>query len=429
MQFNELFFVGLTILSCIGLFVSALATLQHWEFRRLAKSRLAENIPTEDWRYNPVAVIAPIKGHDPRLEYNLKRLFDLDYPNYRIIFVVESEDDPSVGTIRKLIRHNKAVPSELVVAGVADQTGQKVHNLRCAVANLAADTQIFAFVDADTAPSRRWLKSLVCRLFVPGHGASSAIPWHVPERTTLANLLLYSITSSTIALLGRHAFNRVSGASWAIRQEIFERTGIFDAWKGTLSDDLVASHSLRRAGLNIEFEPAGMGVSRFDMNFTQMFRWLRRQFLTGRYYATGHWLLCLLAGGVIQTAFWGNVFVGCYLLASNGNWLSVPILCASVLYSLAVARGWLRQDASRRCLPQLEKELWPTWWFDTIVGPVAGLFGWFVLLSSIFGRWIHWKGVSYHLASAGNIRSVQRSNPVMATSKPAHRSRNVRALE
>jgi hypothetical protein len=86
-----------------------------------------------------------------------------------------------------------------------------------------------------------------------------------------------------------HGYNFIWGGSWAITRELFERTGVRDAWRGTLSDDLVATRVLRLAGVRIVFEPACMAASPIDVSWREAARFLRRQFLIGRCYAPVCW--------------------------------------------------------------------------------------------------------------------------------------------
>src|SRR5258705_10986595 len=48
------------------------------------------------------SVIAPCRGLDEGLEENLAALFEQDYPEYEVIFVVDDEADPAVEVIQAL---------------------------------------------------------------------------------------------------------------------------------------------------------------------------------------------------------------------------------------------------------------------------------------------------------------------------------------
>src|SRR6478672_1285363 len=78
-------------------------------------------------RYAPfVTIAAPCKGLEDGLEANLRALLEQDYPEYEVIFVVDSEDDPATDVINVVLNDR----SKMIVAGKAATSSQKVENLR-----------------------------------------------------------------------------------------------------------------------------------------------------------------------------------------------------------------------------------------------------------------------------------------------------------
>ena len=59
----------------------------------------------------------------------LLALFAQRYLPCGICFVVESLNDPAVAAIERVAREQARVPWHIVAAGVAEDCGQKVHNL------------------------------------------------------------------------------------------------------------------------------------------------------------------------------------------------------------------------------------------------------------------------------------------------------------
>ena len=75
--------------------------------------------------YRPrLALISPCKGSDTTFEKNIKSLFQQDYPDYEIFFVVESTDDSAYPRLQGIIQQQEnSVPSvkaHLIVAGLAE---------------------------------------------------------------------------------------------------------------------------------------------------------------------------------------------------------------------------------------------------------------------------------------------------------------------
>ena len=242
------------LLAATALVQGLLVAINVYEHRRRALVR-QKKVPN----YAPsgrVLVVSPCKGDDPELEPNLRAVLTQDYPDYEVAFVVEDAADPACAAIRRAMAVCPDTPARLVVAGRAEACGQKVHNLREATAELGDDIRHLAFFDSDGRPKPFWLRTAIYKHYLPRIGATTGYRWLVPQRPSIANHLAAAINCNVMAMLARDSHQLVWGGSWAIRRETFERLGIREAWQNTLSDDLVASRALDRAGLEVRFDPA-----------------------------------------------------------------------------------------------------------------------------------------------------------------------------
>lgn len=421
-------FAGLLILTTVSLAaitLSVLVSIHQWESRRLVRRRLRsyEKIRNKK-RYTPrVAVVVPVKGLDVGLEQNLAALFRLNYPHYSLVFVVESDDDAAAPVIDRLMARS-SVPCRRIVAGIADDCGQKVHNLRVATSQISPCREVLAFVDADARPHPDWLWNLVSHLNTRRfgrdrrtYGAATGYRWMVPERLSLANLVLCSANSGVAGLLGRHDYNLIWGGSWALRRETFDEIGLRNDWHGTLSDDLVAARTLSHNGLSIYYEPGSLCASPVEVDWHQLFEFMRRQYLIARRYAPFHWRCATAGTALMQLGFWGNLAAAIGLLATGRReWVASALACL-FLYGLAALRAWYRQDAARRALPALAAKLRWAAWFDILVSPFVGLVSWLTMLSSAFGDQITWRDVTYRIRSGGQIELVHRASHTDAESE------------
>lgn len=385
----------------------ALITWKLWENRRFARSRLLR--PLARHHEPRVALIAPCKGLDPEITENLRPLLRQEYPNYQLIFVVESADDPVCATLRRLMMQHPCVPARLLISGPATDTGQKVHNLRAATADLPDDVEVLAFVDSDARPRADWLRRLVARLDRREIGAVTGYRWFAPTTLSAAQLLLYSINGSVASGLGPGGHHLVWGGSWAIRREVFERLDLREAWRQTLSDDLVATRVLRRSGLRVDFEPACMVASPIDGGWRQTLSFVRRQYVIARFYAPRWWSLALAAATLGVVTFWGGLCIA--LLAANQGaeaaWL--PATVCTLFYAATVLRGCQRRALMRAYLPDRQPRLEAAAWVELWMGPLVGLAHWLSIVSSLAGRELHWRGVHYRLQRGGRIEIVARA--------------------
>jgi ceramide glucosyltransferase len=76
----------------------------------------------------PVTIVRPVCGLDNFVEETLRTSFELDYPEYELIFCVASERDPVVPVVRKLIADHPAIAAQLLVGDDRISTNPKLNN-------------------------------------------------------------------------------------------------------------------------------------------------------------------------------------------------------------------------------------------------------------------------------------------------------------
>ena len=383
-----------------------LLILQAWENRRYARSCLAS--AGEKQPSGRAEVFVPCKGMDVELQDNLQALLQQDYNDSQLTFIVESDNDPACQTIQQVIHDNPEVPTRLVVAGQSLHTGQKVHNLRKATESLADDVDILVFVDSDARPKTGWLRALVDSLASPKYAAVTGYRWFIPQQPSLANWLLYGINSRLASLLGRDNHYIVWGGSWAVRRDVFEEIGLHEAWKGTLSDDLVASRVLRLSGKKVRFEPSCMAASPADGSLWQMFEFMRRQYVVGKFYTTRWWAMALTMA-TVNILFWvASLAMICYGLAVGSAATWIPATLCTTLYMLGLTRGAIIQNAALKYFPDKKDELHSARLAAVWGGPVLTFVNWLGLVASMFDRHITWRGITYRIFRGGGIQIVGR---------------------
>ncbi len=413
---DSLFFIAYLILAASAICQSLLLALQTWEHRRYVRSSMGSLSGRKPSGH--IAVFAPCKGFDIDLAANLRAVLRQDYDDYDVTFVVESEDDPACETIRSVMAEHPRAPSRLVVAGRATITGQKVHNLRTATADLPPNVKFLAFVDSDAAPRPEWLRTIGAALEQKGRGAVTGYRWFVPTRNSIVNGLLYSLNCDVMVLLGHSSYYLIWGGSWGIRREVFDSIGLNKAWEGMLSDDLVAARELRRAKLPVRFEPGCVLASPMDYPPGQMFEFLRRQYLVGRFYAPGWWLFALGAATFSNLAWLVNfAALGAGLVwGTPPVW--IPLCLGTVFYLLRVFRGFIRQDVVREYFPEQQQALRVAGWFDIWAGPLVGLVNWLGVAGSVVGSCVSWRAIRYRLSTGGVVVEVERREDAIPETEP-----------
>src|SRR5438105_10520380 len=196
-------------------------------------------------RSERVTVFCPCKGIDAEFDKNIQSIIQQDYPNYEVVFIVESEDDAARPRLRELKQN-------VLVAGRASNQGQKVHNLSYGVAQAGAP-DVFVFCDSDARFPPDWLSKLIAPL--DSTNITTGYRWYVAPRFRLATLLRSAWNASSVSILGNHNRNFAWGGSTAIHRETFNRLKILQAWRGSVSDDYTITQTAQRAGVKIIFVP------------------------------------------------------------------------------------------------------------------------------------------------------------------------------
>ena len=363
---------------------------------------------TDPGFYAPrTAVICPCKGIEPGLEQNLTALCEFDHQNYEIFFVLASESDPAASVVKRVAGQSRS-KAHVLFAGPPQECGEKIHNLRAAIGQLAPEFEILVFADSDGRPGRAWLKRLTGPLHDPGVGAATTMRWLISNDNRLPSLLLAAWNAPIVSMLGENTErNFCWGGGTAIRRSVFEQCGVLEEWQHSVSDDYSMTNALKRAGRPIVFLPECLTVSYVQTDFAGLMEFTNRQILITRVYSPKLWfvagmthlLFCvtILVGAVITL---GNVFAGRPTMQFAALTF-LPLLLASI-------RGTLRVIAAQEMLTSLKSLIQQQSWIHLLLGVWVPYLYCANFLSSIITRTIRWRGIRYELVSPQQTRILVR---------------------
>ncbi len=349
-------------------------------------------------KYFPYAsVIVPCRGIDEDLFMNLSAIATQEYPSFEVVFVVDDEGDPAISAIDELRGENR-VKTKLTVAGKATESGQKVHNLRSAVLEVAKESEVFVFVDSDARPEANWLRNLVAPLENPNIKCSTGYRWFVQKRGGFATHLRSVWNASIASALGENSFSNFCwGGSTAIKRETFEELNIREKWKGTLSDDFALTNVLKEAGIPIHFVPNCLTATVEDCNFPELLEFTTRQMKITRVYSPTHFKVSI-AGSILFTfTFWSGVLL---LFFVSGIHIWATLLFSLTIFILGLVKAWLRLKAVKSVLTDYSKELEKQTLPQLLLWTVSPILFLYNNILAVFSRKIVWRGIEYKLESA-----------------------------
>ncbi|MCU0305006.1 MAG: glycosyltransferase [Thermoanaerobaculales bacterium] len=199
----------------------------------------------------PVTILKPLKGVDEDLETNLESFFDLDYPEYEIVFGVQDPADPAVEVARRVAGRYPEVPTHLVVGGPDVGLNRKVNNL----ANMLpmARHEHLLISDSNVVVMPDMLSDMMARLSRPGVGLVTSFIRGTGGKGlggALESLQLNTFVMGGVAtvsgVLGRVC---AVGKSMLLRRADLERIGGFTRLGSFLAEDQVCGEELAALGL------------------------------------------------------------------------------------------------------------------------------------------------------------------------------------
>jgi ceramide glucosyltransferase len=345
-----------------------------------------------------VSVIAPCRGLEPGLENNLRPLLEQDYPRYEVLFVFDRADDPAAS----LVSHGSSQIGRTIIAGPATDSGQKVHNLRVATAQVDPKSEVLVFVDTDARPAKDWLRKLVAPLADETLGASSGYRWFIPEKGGIASRLRGVWNASIASALGADTTkNFCWGGSTAIRRSTFEQLNVSGRWRGTVSDDFTLTRLLKEANQPIHFTPNCLVASVGDCGWRELFEFTTRQIKITRVYASHLWLPLLLGSALFTLAFFGGlILIGVYPRSS------MAYIFTLIIFTLGAAKSFIRFRAVSTVLQTDRRDLVA----HILLWPFASLLYLYNCIVAGFSRRIEWRGITYELKSPGEAVIISRKS-------------------
>ncbi len=353
------------------------------------------------WYRPRTALIVPCKGLDSAFEQNITSLFNQDYENYLLLFVVAEESDPAYDELCKLknrlSQSSKARDVQVMVAGQGHSCSQKIHNLLYCYERITDDIEILAFADSDVCLRSDWLDHIVYPLRQPKNGAASGYRWFIPQKNNLATLALSAVNAKVAQLLGNSRFNQAWGGSMAIRVDTFRRLGLDKIWPKVLSDVLSLSYAVKKSGLKIAFVPACLVASYESTTWPKLFEFGRRQFLITRVSAPKAWWFGLCSSLYSVLGLWAGATLAVYAAVigeeNSRLFAAVPIFFFASQLVSATLRQTMIAKVLKKDLPKMKAAAVA----DILLSWLWSLLLLFFILSSAFGRTVCWRGIRYKL--------------------------------
>ncbi len=254
----------------VGVLLAQLVALESWPRARASACALP-----------PMSVLKPLCGLEPWLYEGLRSFFCQDYPAYQLVFGVREATDPAVALVRRLQAEFPEREVVLVVDPRLIGANAKVSNLANMMPHVRYNTLVLA--DADIHVGGDYLKALAGPVQEPGVGIVTCLYSGRPVATLWARLGALFIQDWFVPqVLLAHALGSSDfafGATIALRREVLEAMGGFEAIASHLADDYELGARSRALGLRTVLSAylveTTVNEARFRDLIGHQLRWLR----------------------------------------------------------------------------------------------------------------------------------------------------------
>jgi ceramide glucosyltransferase len=188
-----------------------------------------------------VSILKPVKNIDDEMEENIKSFYELNYPDFEIIFGMDSTEDECITLLEKIQKEYSNITTRMIETGIKKDSNPKIDALS-KMAKLATG-QLYWVSDSNTRAEKFTLKRLVYEYIsnnskivfstIKGTGAESI-------GSIIENAHLNFFVSGSIILAWIYARQQIIvGKSMLIEKEALDKLGGFLYFKEYLAEDFI----------------------------------------------------------------------------------------------------------------------------------------------------------------------------------------------
>lgn len=224
--------------------------------------------------YPPVSILKPLCGVEPLTELALESFFLIEYPQFQLVFGVQSPVDPVLEVVEKLRARYPERDVAVVVDGTLHGTNRKVSNL----INMypAARYETLVMSDADIHVPPYFLDRVVAAMAGPGVGLVTTLYTGLPGTPHLATLMGANQINYTFlpgALLARKLGRQdCLGVTMALTKTVLAQVGGLAAVADNLADDQVLGRLVVARGYKLTLAQVIPATTVPEHDFAVLFR-------------------------------------------------------------------------------------------------------------------------------------------------------------
>ena len=360
----------------------------------LLNSGLRQNRSSAAESAIPVSILKPLKGRDPQMYESFRSHCLQEYPEFEIIFGVDSADDEAAPLVEQLRREFPQQQIRLVVCGKKLGANGKVSSIVQMLEH--ARYGHILINDGDIRVSSGYLSQVMANFSAANArsekpvGMVTCLYRAVAGRTLWSKVEALAVAADFIpgALTARFIERRVGfglGSTLAVDREALKAIGGMEPLVDHLADDYELANRMVKTGYRVELPRVVVETFLPNYNFSQYFQHQLRWGRTVRSSRPGGYVGLVVTFGLLWSAL--------AVMAADGtfwSWWLLGLVVVLRMLVLGVSAGAVLRDGSAL------RNFW--------LLPLVDLFSPVVWLCSVFGTKIVWRGEEFVLEK-GKLRA------------------------
>jgi ceramide glucosyltransferase len=366
------------------------------------RKRCEERVPADF--LPPVSILKPLHGTEPDLEDNLTRFFDIDYPEYEIIFCARHDTDTGLQMAKRVASQYPEVRARFITCGEPQFPNAKMWSMTALARAAEYDTLVTS--DADARVSRDYLRRMVQELADPTRELASCL--YIGRTNGGFAAQLDAVGKSVemsggifVADLVERGTRFALGVSMVLRRGAFLKAGGYEDLGQYYAEDFVLGNRLAEQGYGVRMANYVVRLmvlpQSFRRSFTDQLRWMKS---TRRSRPAGH-----LGTGLTYAVPFGLVGLIWGVCSGHpvGGLLWLLAMCINRWLMAAVVL-WALEDG------QATKPI--------LIYPLRDLLGFVVWAASYIGSNTHYHGGTYSIGPDGRFRRIDQPTPNIRANLP-----------
>lgn len=236
---------------CLGwcAFILVMNFVSMWLMGRKCRARARNMAVPAD--APPVSIVRPLCGLETFSEETLGATFHLDYPNYEIIFCVQSPNDPIIALVERLIAAHPGRDARLLVGDDYVSPNPKLNN--CVKGWEAARHDHVVLADSNALPPRDYIQTMLAA-FEPDTAMTVSMP--IGSRPTTFWSMVECAILNTFQARWQYGAEAIGlgfaqGKNMMWRREVLDRAGGIRALACEIAEDAASTKVIRAQNMTI----------------------------------------------------------------------------------------------------------------------------------------------------------------------------------